>query len=52
MSDDRNTDDPDLQRPNVLLAAGVAAIGGLAASPAAAQGATNDRPLGARLQGV
>jgi catechol 2,3-dioxygenase-like lactoylglutathione lyase family enzyme len=30
----------------------MAAIGGLAAAPAAAQGAANDRPLGARLQGV
>jgi len=62
MSDDRDTDAADAQRRDVLRAAGIAAIGGLAAaasaSPAAAQGARpaatagNDAPLGLRLQGV
>lgn len=63
MSDHRNTDETDLQRRGVLRAAGIAIIGGLAASavatPAAAQSArrtsaaaSNNGPLGTRLQGV
>jgi len=60
MSSERNDNDPD--RRDVLRAAGAAMLGGLvlaAATPADAQtraaaGATsrNNRPLGARLQGV
>lgn len=54
MSDQRNDDETGFQRRDVLLAAGSAMIGGLAASavatPAAAQG--NNAPLGARLRGV
>jgi catechol 2,3-dioxygenase-like lactoylglutathione lyase family enzyme len=43
----------DLQRRSVLQAAGVAMLGGLAAAAAATPAAAqNDRPLGARLQGV
>lgn len=45
----------DLTRRDVLKAAGAVMLGGLAASaaaPAAAQGARNSGPLGARLQGV
>jgi catechol 2,3-dioxygenase-like lactoylglutathione lyase family enzyme len=62
MSDDRNNDETDLPRRSVLQAAGVAIVGGLAASaaaPAAAQGtartvksASDSGSLGARLQGV
>jgi catechol 2,3-dioxygenase-like lactoylglutathione lyase family enzyme len=63
MSDNRNTDETDLQRRGVLQAAGLATIGGLAimaaATPAGAQSArptsmagSNNGPLGARLQGV
>lgn len=49
MSDDR--DETYLQRRGVLRAAGLAMIGGLAASSAVANNA-NTGPLGARLQGV
>lgn len=52
MSDQEN--ETELQRRDVLVAAGAAVIGGLAASaanPAAAQN-PNAAPLGARLQGV
>ena len=53
---DRDTDETDLQRRGVLLAAGGAVIGGLgmaaALAPAAAQGGIDNGPLGARLRGV
>ena len=49
MIDDR--DETCLQRRGVLRAAGLAMIGGLAATPATANN-TNTNPLGARLQGV
>lgn len=51
MSDDQ--DETDLPRRGVLRAAGMAMIGGLAASAAATTAAArNTGPLGARLQGV
>ena len=53
---DHDTDETDLQRRGVLLAAGGAVIGGLgmaaALAPAAAQGGIDNGPLGARLRGV
>ena len=53
---DHDTDETDLQRRGVLLAAGGAVIGGLgmaaALAPAAAQGVIDNGPLGARLRGV
>lgn len=63
MRDHSDTDETDLQRRGILQAAGIAIMGGLAASaaatPAAAQSARstsaaarNSGPLGARLQGV
>ena len=63
MSDHRDRDETDLQRRHVLRAAGIAIIGGLAASAAATRAAaqsvprtstaaSNNGPLGARLQGV
>ncbi|HWM30354.1 MAG TPA: VOC family protein [Methyloceanibacter sp.] len=63
MSDHRDRDETDLQRRVVLRAAGIAIIGGLAASAAATRAAaqsvprtstaaSNNGPLGARLQGV
>jgi catechol 2,3-dioxygenase-like lactoylglutathione lyase family enzyme len=63
VSDHRDRDETDLQRRDVLRAAGIAIIGGLAASAAATRAAaqsvprtstaaSNNGPLGARLQGV
>ena len=63
MSDHRDRDETDLQRRVVLRAAGIAIIGGLAASAAATRAAaqsvprtstaaSNNGPLGAQLQGV
>ncbi|TAJ25866.1 MAG: lactoylglutathione lyase, partial [Reyranella sp.] len=54
MSDSKENDEAGIERRDVLVAAGAAMIGGLAASaaiPAAAQSA-NNAPLGARLRGV
>jgi len=63
VSDHRDRDETDLQRRVVLRAAGIAIIGGLAASAAATRAAaqsvprtstaaSNNGPLGAQLQGV
>lgn len=63
MSDHPDRDETDLQRRDILRAAGIAIIGGLAASAAATRAAaqsvprtstaaSNNGPLGARLQGV
>jgi len=57
MNDYENTEETDLQRRRVLQAAGIAIVGGLAASTvatraAAQDSARNSAPLGARLQGV
>lgn len=53
MSDREDTDDADLQRRDLLRTAGIAALGGLAAAAAATPAAAqDDKPLGARLQGV
>jgi len=51
MSDDRN--ETDLERRDVLRAAGIAMVGGLAAAAVTTAAAARDSgPLGARLQGV
>ncbi len=63
MSDHPDRDETDLQRRDILRATGIAIIGGLAASAAATRAAaqsvprtstaaSNNGPLGARLQGV